>query len=318
MPEEKITFENKITTPFTWVENDLIRSKSLSLEGIGLYMILRSFGGVSYPSVDYLCSLGRTGRDKLFRIINELIQAKLLLRKQEHRTGGKFSKTIYRIISPNDNYEKIYKEFIGEEPENQQHFDNSQSQPCPEKPYTAKPYTENPTLIRIIDKEESFKEKKPHTQKEEGVCEGKIEKQIKKIKEIKLYENSEDGVLKNLIMQYGEEVLKATAYIEGVNKKITVRNPEGLLISTLRNKLYSEIQEEKKNNNINADIERLNMQYQGFEVYENEKITEILNIGGRIAYRTNDIAKDITVTPAKSYEEFVRYLNKLGMEFNTS
>jgi hypothetical protein len=29
--EEKITFENKITTPFTWVGNGILRSKSISL-----------------------------------------------------------------------------------------------------------------------------------------------------------------------------------------------------------------------------------------------------------------------------------------------
>ncbi len=73
--------------------------------------------------------------------------------------GGKFSKTIYRIISLNDNYTKIYKEFIGEELEKPQTLDNSQSQPCTEKPCTVLPCTENPTLIRIIDKEESPKEK---------------------------------------------------------------------------------------------------------------------------------------------------------------
>ena len=173
MSEEKITFENKIATPFTWVENDLIRSKSLSLEAIGLYLILRSFGGTSYPSVNYLCSLGKTGRDRLWRIMNELIENKLPLRKQEHRTGGKFSKTIYRIISLNDNYEEIYKEFMGEEHKNLQTLDNSQSQPRTENPCTA-----NPTLIRIIDKEESFK-KESHT-KEEGVYER--EEEIKKIK----------------------------------------------------------------------------------------------------------------------------------------
>jgi hypothetical protein len=73
MSEEKITFENKITAPFTWVENDLLRSKSLSLEAIGLYMILRSFGGTSYPPlIEYLCSLGKrriTKRKNFFRII---------------------------------------------------------------------------------------------------------------------------------------------------------------------------------------------------------------------------------------------------------
>ena len=319
MAEEKITFENKIATPFTWVENELLRSKSLSLEGIGLYMILRSFGGTSYPSVNYLCSLGKTGRDRLWRVMNELIAARLLLRKQEHMTGGKFSKTIYRIISLNDNYEEIYKEFIGEELEKQQTPNNSQSQPCTEKPCTVLPCTENPTLIRIIDKEESFKEKKSHTKKEEEVVCEEIEKQIEKIKEIRLYQNSEDWILKNQIIKYGtKEVLKAAKYLDEAYKNIQVRNPAGLLITTLRNKLYSEIQENNKNNNINADVEKLNMQYRGFEVYENEKITEISNIGARIAFRTDDITKDMTITPAKNYEDFIKYLNKFRMEFNTS
>ena len=316
MSEEKITFKNKITTPFTWVENDLIKSKSLSLEAIGLYLILRSFGGTSYPSVDYLCGLGKTGRDKLFRVINELIEAKLLLRKQGHNTGGKFSKTIYRIISLNDNYEEVYKEFIGEESIKPQTLDNSQSQPCPEKPYTVKPYTENPTLIRIIDKEESFK-KESHT-KEEGVCGGGIEKQIEKIKEIKLFKKSGEKLLGRLIAQYGGEVLKAAVYLEEAYRDISARNPEGLLITTLRDNLYSEIQENNKNNNINADVEKLNMQYRGFKVYENEKIKEILNIGGSIAFYTDNCLRELKYTPAKSYEEFVGYLNKFREEFNTS
>ncbi len=315
--EEKITFENKITTPFTWVENDLIRSKSLSLEAIGLYLILRSFGGTSYPSVNYLCSLGKTGRDRLWRIMNELIENKLLLRKQEHRTGGKFSKTIYRIISLNDNYEEIYKEFIGEELKNLQTLDNSQSQPCTEKPCTVLPCTENPTLIRIIDKEESFKEKKSHT-KEEAVCEAETKKEIEKIKALKTFKNLKDKFLEMRVTKYGKEVLLAAQYLENAYRDIKVYNPEGLLIRTLKDKSYFEIQEDGQNNNINADIEKLNMQYRGFEVYENEKIREIFNTGGRIAFRTDDITKDMTVTPAKSYEDFVRYLNKFRIEFNTS
>jgi hypothetical protein len=265
-----------------------------------------------------LCSLGKAGRDKLFRVINELIEAKLLLRKQGHNTGGKFSKTIYRIISLNDNYEKIYKEFIGEESIKPQTLDNSQFQPCPEKPYTVKPYTENPTLIRIIKEEESVNKEKSHTkEEEESVCE-EIEKQIEKIKEIRLYQNSEGWVLKNQITKYGKEVLKAAKYLDEAYKNIQVRNPAGLLITTLRNKLYSEIQENNKNNNINADVEKLNMQYRGFEVYENEKIKEILNIGGRIAFYTDNCLRELKYTPAKSYEEFVGYLNKSGIEFNTS
>ena len=314
MSEEKITFENKILTPFTWVENELLRSKSLSLEAIGLYMILRSFGGTSYPSIEYLCSLGKVGRDKLHRIINELIETKLLLKKQK-RQNGFFSRTIYRILSVSDDYKIIYKEFIGEETENPQTLENTKSYPCPENPSTDNPSTVNPLLSRIIYKEESLKEK-PHTQKEEeDVCENAIEKQVEKIKEIKLYKNSESGILKKLVTQYGEKVFKAAVYIENVNKKITVRNPEGLLITTLRNKLYSDvITEEKKNNNINGDVEKLNMRYRSFEVYDNEKIEEIVALMGKIAFRTNNASRGITVTHAANYEEFANFLNKFRLK----
>ena len=318
MSEEKITFENKITAPFTWVENDLLRSKSLSLEAIGLYMILRSFGGTPYPSIEYLCSLGKVGRDKLHRIINELIETKLLLKKQK-RQNGSFSRTIYRILSVSDDYKIIYKEFIGEELENQQTLDNAKSYPCPEKPSTVKPSTVNPLLIRIIDKEESLVKEKPHTQKEEeekSVCESDIEKQVEKIKEIELYKNSEPGILKKLVMQYGEKVFKAAVYIKAVNKKIIVRNPEGLLITTLRNKLYSEVSEDKKSNNINinGDVEKLNMQYKNFEVYDNEKIEEIIALMGKIAFRTDNTSRGITVTHATNYAEFANFLNKFRLK----
>ena len=155
------------------------------------------------------------------------------------------------------------------------------------------------------------KEKSHTKEEEESVCE-EIEKHIEKIKEIKLYKDLEAGVLKNLITQYGEEVLKAAIYIKEVNKKITVRNPEGLLITTLRNKLYSEIQENNKNNNINADVEKLNMHYRGFEVHENEKIKELLNIGGKIAFHTDNIQRGIVCTPAKTCEEFKNYLQRIN------
>ena len=94
------------------------------------------------------------------------------------------------------------------------------------------------------------------------------------------------------------------------------------MIRTLKDKSYFEITGDIKNNNINPninlDVEKLNMQYRGFRVYGKEVITEIVNIGNRIAFRTNDITKDITVSPARKYEDFVNYLNKFREEFNTS
>jgi hypothetical protein len=254
---ENITFENKISAPFTWVENDLIRSKSLSFEAMGLYLMLRSFGGTSYPSVDYLCSLGRTGRDKLWRIINELIQAKLLLRKQEHMSGGKFSRTLYRILSLNDNYEEIYKEFMGEEPLNQQTIDNAESQPCTEKPCTAKPYTENPLLIRIIKEEESLK---THTQEisdipsVKSVCEDEKLKNKSHtpplLKAFELFKNEDEHVLAMIERRY-KDTAAAAKYLDYQAKKgkIAVKNPCALLIKTLKDGLYSDIDEIIKDEN---------------------------------------------------------------------
>jgi hypothetical protein len=312
--EKKVAFHNRIKDPFTIVDNRLARLKSLSYEAKGLYLTLKTFGGIIYPSIKYLTDLGGgIGKNRLYKILDELLENKLIIRRQIRGKKGYLGRTEYMLLALDDDFDEIYKEFTGKEPENPQTPVNTKSYPCPQNRDTDNRDTDFGTQRRIIDKEDLFNEKEPHTQKEgEGVCENEIKKQIKKIKEIKLYQNSEAEVLKNLITQYGEEVLKAVAYIEDVNKKITVRNPEGLLIATLRNKLYSEIQENNKNNNINADVEKLNMQYRGFKVYENEKIKEILNIGGRIAFYTDNCLRELKYTPAKSYEEFKIILKKIN------
>ncbi len=239
-------FENHITTPFTWVENDLIRAKALSFEALGLYLTLRSFGAAAYPSVDYLCDLGNTGRDKLWRIINELIEAKLLLRKQE-KQQGLFSRTVYRILSINDNYAEIYEEFTGEESLNPQTLDNTKSRPCTENPCTEKPYTENPTLIRIINKEESLK---THTrimeEKEKGVCEDEKLKNKPhtpgRLKAVELFKNEDEHVLAMIERQYKDADV-AAKYLDYQAKKgkIIVKNPCALLIKTLKDGLYSDV-----------------------------------------------------------------------------
>ena len=297
--KEKITFENKINTPFTWVENDLIRSKSLSYEAMGLYLTLRSFGGISYPSIDYLCNAGKAGRDKLHRLINELIEAKLLLKKQK-KDKGLFSRTIYRILSLNDDYESIYKEFTGEESQKPQSLDNSQSHPCPEKPSTDYPLTENPPPIKIIREEESNKEK---SHIGVTVCE-------EKIKNTKTFENSNPELIKKIIKKNGKEAVIAAEYIDKVFSGQIIKNPLGLLIRTLERGTYSELPPEKINN-LNAEIVRINAEYKGFKI-QNEKIKEFLNIGGRIAFNTDNCLREIIYTPAKNAKELKKYLRKIN------
>jgi hypothetical protein len=262
--EEKIIFENKIAAPFTWVENDLIRSKSLSLEAMGLYLMLRSFGGISYPSIQYLCEHGKVGRNKLYRIMNELIEGKLLLKKQEHKNAGKFSKTLYRILSLNDNYEEIYKEFIGEEPLNQQSIDNTESQPCPQKPYTVLRYTVNQPLIRIIDNKNQ--NTIIHTQHASTnpslkiVCEENNKNNTHtplSLKDIELFKNEEEPVLNMIEKQYKDAVV-AGNYLNHQSKqgKINVKKPVALLINTLKEGLYTDVSKLIQENNQKQLIEK--------------------------------------------------------------
>ena len=153
------------------------------------------------------------------------------------------------------------------------------------------------------------KHMKTHTKKEKDdvVCENEIEK----IKKSKTFQNIEPAIIERIIGKNGKAAGIAAAYIEKTFSGQIIRNPAGLLIKTLESGLYSELPESNIAS-IKAEIEKLNGKYRGFKVYENEKIAEISNIGGRIAFRTNDITKDITVTPAKSSAEFENYLKKIN------
>ena len=113
--EEKTKFVNPIKTPFTWVENDLIRSKNLSFDAKGLYLTLRSFGENVYPSIDYLCSLGNVGKSKLYRILKELIEKKLILRKRIRGNKGYLERTEYILLPFNEDHKIAKKEFLSEQ-----------------------------------------------------------------------------------------------------------------------------------------------------------------------------------------------------------
>ena len=131
------------------------------------------------------------------------------------------------------------------------------------------------------------------------------------IKKTKTFQNTEPAIIENLLQKNGEKAVIAAKYIEKTFAGQAIRNPAGLLIKTLERGTYSELPQETRNlASIKADIERLNEKYKGFSVFQGEKVKEILNIGGRIAFRTDDITKDMTVTAAKSYEEFETYLNR--------
>ena len=304
----EVIFRNRIKNPFTWVENDLVRLKSLSYEAKGLYLTLKSFGDNIYPSIDYLCGLGNIGKNKLYRILDELLEKKLIMRKRTRGKKGLLGKTEYMLLSPTDNYEEAYKEFTGEDPKNPQTLENTKSYPRPQNPDVDNPDVDFETIKRIIDKEESLKEKESHTQtdeKDKSVC------KIEKIKKTKTFHDIEPAIIENLLQKNGEKAVIAAEYIEKTFAGKIVRNPAGLLIATLKSGLYSELPQETRNlTSIKTDIKKLNGKYKGFSVFQGEKIKEILNIGGKVAFYTDNCLRDLVYTSAKSYEEFETFLNR--------
>ena len=154
MEKEKITIENRITQPFTWVENELIRSRKLTYEALGLYITLRSYGpGTAYPSITHLCNLGGAGRNKIYRILNNLEAAKLIIRRRRRGNNGLYLPhgIEYRILSPRDNYNQTFADFTG-----RQLPTDITSHPRPEKQYqyVDKPQMENRTLSISINNQE--------------------------------------------------------------------------------------------------------------------------------------------------------------------
>ena len=152
------------------------------------------------------------------------------------------------------------------------------------------------------------KEKNTHKEEDEkAVCEGEIEK----IKKTKTFQNLDTGLIESIIRKNGKKAVIAAEYIEKAFSGQAVRNPLGLLIKSLERGAYSELPQEKINN-LNSEIGKLNAEYKGFTIFRNEKIKEFLNIGGRIAFNTDNCLREIIRTPAKSCEEFKSYLQKIN------
>jgi DNA-binding transcriptional ArsR family regulator len=175
------------------------------------------------------------------------------------------------------------------------------------------------TGVSILDteeeeEEEEYKNKITHTSSNSSnMVKGVCEDEIQKIQKSKTFQNSDTGLIKNLIKKNGKEAIIAAEYINKTfsGQAQAVRNPIGLLISTLERGTYSELPAAKINN-LNLEIGRLNAEYKGFTIFRNEKIKEFLNIGGRIAFNTDNCLREIIYTPAKSCEEFKNYLQKIN------
>ncbi len=279
---------------FVQVPNVLVINMSkLQLSGneLALLIIIRMFAyqrNYSFPSLKTLQKISGISKQGVINIIKTLENKGYLEIKRISQKNN-----LYSFKSLNDLLEKIINNNIDEEVV--KIFDYPSQKTLP-------------PLVKNFDpnkKNVNNKNKNTHTKKEDVMCVN----EISRIQKTKTFQNTEPAIIGNLLKKNGKKAVIAAEYIEKTFAEQSIRNPAGLLIKTLERGTYSELPQGNIDS-IKADIKKLNDRYKGFPVFYSEKIKEILNIGGRIAFRTDDITKDMTVTPAKSYEEFKTYLNR--------
>jgi hypothetical protein len=102
-----ITFEN-MPVEFSLID-DLLRTKGLSFEELGLYFMLWviSDKSIIFHNITDLGKLGNCGPEKVKKIINELIEKKLLIK-------WRITQRIYffKVLLPDEDDETAKKEFL--------------------------------------------------------------------------------------------------------------------------------------------------------------------------------------------------------------
>lgn len=95
-----------ITPEFSLI--DLIKSKGLSLEKVGLYIILWDISDKSYIlyNITDLAKLGNCGTDKVKGLIKKLKEKKLLIEWRKNK-----SIYFFKVLMPCEDYEIAKKEF---------------------------------------------------------------------------------------------------------------------------------------------------------------------------------------------------------------
>lgn len=153
---DRSILKKKKKNNYTSISNGFLQDNSLSFEARGLGASLLSRPDDWEINVNALMAEGNIGRDKVRKIINELIQAGYMYRSK-NRTSGKFAKNILFISDEKDYlFEEVVEkeidtpsmencgDFYGENTEiNSLSVKNCGVQPQTEKPTTVIPATEN-------------------------------------------------------------------------------------------------------------------------------------------------------------------------------
>ena len=290
---------------FVQIPNILVMNMSkLNLSGgeLALLTIIRMFAyqkDCSFPSLKTLQNISGFSRQGIINIIKLLEKKGYLVITRKLNSNNLYSFKPLNLL-----LEKMIQNMGGSQnfrPEVVKNFDPKNKDINNNNKNTHSSNSSYITTARAVPKTKS-------------VCENEIEK----IKSTKTFQNSDMGLIENIVKKKGKEAVIAAEYLDKAFSNQAVRNPAGLLISTLRNGLYCDLPASSGINGIKADIERLNERYKGFAVFKGESIKEILNIGGQIAFHTDNCLREIVLTTAKSYEEFENYLNKREAVNNTS
>lgn len=127
---DKSILKKKVKNNYTRISNDFLQDDSISFEARGLGASLLSRPEDWEINISALMAEGSIGRDKVNKIIQELIKAGYMYKSQS-RTSGKFSRNILFI---SDEKDYLFEEVIEKEI----------SSPLTEKTATAKPVTGEP------------------------------------------------------------------------------------------------------------------------------------------------------------------------------
>lgn len=170
---------------YTKICNHLLQDPRISHETKGLICELISRPLDWEITVKGIIKSGKSGRDKVYRMVKEAVKYGYIIDDQNRRGGGKFDKQNYIVTDDPETLEMRYKLIASSIRENAPLTENPEAvemaenkpfpekpeaadcgiSPLPEKPFTAKPFTANRTQQRKEDNK-----RKKETKSQTKIC----------------------------------------------------------------------------------------------------------------------------------------------------
>lgn len=219
---DKYILKKKQKSNYTMISNEFLQDNNLSFEARGMAASLLSRPEDWVINVPALMAEGNIGRDKVRKIIKELIDNGYMYRGQDRNNKGKFGQNILYISDE--------KDFLKEEAEKMEQeynetTNNSAHQPLTEKPSTDLPAPVNPHLqIQEYNKEKNI-------QKNHDNHDSELDSFEKLFKEFGInYTTTNQNSVKVLLtkMTHDEVVRYLKETYEAITKTSSVKNVAAL------------------------------------------------------------------------------------------